>query len=116
MKMYKSLSNTRLWYDISENFYRRDFLNDSFFYSKSEASSPTKNNNSNSNEFKTQSKFIRTNCMDCLDRTNSVQAFIGIEMLKYQLANLIHKESELNKFREVFRQIWILNGDNISKI
>lgn len=27
--------------------------------------------------FRTQKGVIRTNCLDCLDRTNSVQALIG---------------------------------------
>lgn len=104
MKSYKSLGNTKMWYDLAERFFQRDFANGAFFESTS------------SDNKHLQSKFIRTNCMDCLDRTNSVQAFIGIEMLKYQLAKWVQKESELSKFREVFRQIWILNGDNISKI
>jgi synaptojanin len=64
---------------------------------------------------KLQAKFIRTNCMDCLDRTNNVQSFIGIEMLRYQLAHMI-AEIDMSKFREVFRQMWIVNGDCISKI
>jgi hypothetical protein len=54
--------------------------------------------------------------MDCLDRTNSVQSFIGIEMLKYQLSKYVRNETELNKFRDVYRQMWIINGNNISKI
>ena len=65
---------------------------------------------------KLQTKFIRTNCMDCLDRTNNVQTYIGIEMLRYQLATFLKNESDMNKFREAFRQMWIINGDCISKI
>ena len=54
--------------------------------------------------------------MDCLDRTNNVQSFIGIEMLRYQLASFVNNEMEMNKFREAFRAMWIINGDCISKI
>jgi phosphatidylinositol-bisphosphatase len=109
MKTSKSLSNTKLWYDLYHKFYKSDFHNGAFFET-------TCNTETNKLDFKHQTRFIRTNCMDCLDRTNSVQSFIGIEMLKYQLAKVINKESDLNKFRDVFRQIWILNGDSISKI
>lgn len=30
--------------------------------------------------FSTQGGTIRTNCLDCLDRTNSVQAFFALEV------------------------------------
>ena len=66
-----------------------------------------------------QKSIIRTNCLDCLDRTNSVQLFIGLECLKFQLKNfksIEPSEKNLQKFREVFRQMWIINGDNLSKI
>ena len=66
-----------------------------------------------------QKSIIRTNCLDCLDRTNSVQLFIGLECLKYQLKyfkNLVLNEKNLQKFRDAFRQMWIINGDNLSKI
>ena len=66
-----------------------------------------------------QKSIIRTNCLDCLDRTNSVQLFIGLESLNYQLRcfkGLEVSEKNLTKFREVFRQMWIINGDNLSRI
>ena len=31
---------------------------------------------------------VRTNCTDCLDRTNCVQTFLGLEVLQYQLRDL----------------------------
>ena len=31
---------------------------------------------------------MRTNCTDCLDRTNCVQTFLGLEVLQYQLQDL----------------------------
>ena len=38
--------------------------------------------------FRQQYGTVRTNCTDCLDRTNSVQTFLGIETLQYQLMDL----------------------------
>ncbi|XP_015674973.1 synaptojanin-1 [Protobothrops mucrosquamatus] len=65
-----------------------------------------------------QSGTIRTNCLDCLDRTNSVQAFIGLEMLTKQLEvlGLAEKPQLVTRFQEVFRSMWSVNGDSVSKI
>ncbi|XP_071994727.1 synaptojanin-1 isoform X4 [Engystomops pustulosus] len=67
---------------------------------------------------RTQSGSIRTNCLDCLDRTNSVQAFLGLEMLFKQLEvlGLAEKPQLVTRFQEVFRSMWSTNGDSISKI
>ncbi|XP_063812516.1 synaptojanin-1 isoform X3 [Pseudophryne corroboree] len=67
---------------------------------------------------RTQSGSIRTNCLDCLDRTNSVQAFFGLEMLFKQLEalGLAEKQQLVTRFQEVFRSMWSINGDSISKI
>ncbi|XP_075053270.1 synaptojanin-1 isoform X3 [Mixophyes fleayi] len=67
---------------------------------------------------RTQSGSIRTNCLDCLDRTNSVQAFFGLEMLFKQLEilGLAEKQQLVTRFQEVFRSMWSMNGDSISKI
>ncbi|XP_053561148.1 synaptojanin-1 [Bombina bombina] len=67
---------------------------------------------------RTQSGSIRTNCLDCLDRTNSVQAFFGLEMLLKQLEalGLAEKPQLVTRFIEVFRSMWSTNGDSISKI
>ncbi|XP_049868542.1 synaptojanin-1 [Pectinophora gossypiella] len=61
---------------------------------------------------------IRTNCLDCLDRTNSIQTFIGLEMLAIQMMLLqcIDKKQNVTRFEEVFRQMWVNNGNEISKI
>lgn len=37
-----------------------------------------------SNVYNSQSGTIRTNCLDCLDRTNSVQTFFGLEVNLYK--------------------------------
>lgn len=61
---------------------------------------------------------IRTNCLDCLDRTNCVQTFLGLEILGKQLhlLRLMEKQQMVSRFEEVFRQLWINNGNEISKI
>ncbi|XP_024118293.1 synaptojanin-1 isoform X3 [Oryzias melastigma] len=67
---------------------------------------------------RTQGGTMRTNCLDCLDRTNSVQAFFGLEMLTKQLEQmgLTEKPQLVARFQEVFRTMWSVNGDSISKI
>ncbi|CAB3386484.1 Hypothetical predicted protein [Cloeon dipterum] len=61
---------------------------------------------------------VRTNCLDCLDRTNCVQTFLGLENLTKQLGflNLMEKQQIVSRFEEVFRQMWINNGNEVSKI
>ncbi|CAB1333303.1 unnamed protein product [Coregonus sp. 'balchen'] len=60
----------------------------------------------------------RTNCLDCLDRTNSVQAYFALEMLPKQLEDmgLTEKPQLVGRFQEVFRSMWTVNGDSVSKI
>lgn len=61
---------------------------------------------------------LRTNCLDCLDRTNCVQTFFGLQILNNQLEllNLQDKQQIVSRFEEVFRQMWVNNGNEISKI
>ncbi|XP_059179019.1 synaptojanin-1-like [Physella acuta] len=65
-----------------------------------------------------QTGTIRTNCLDCLDRTNATQTMIGMEMLVRQLEalGLAAKPQMVGRFEEVYKQIWVQNGDHISKI
>ncbi|NWX15710.1 SYNJ1 protein, partial [Aegotheles bennettii] len=67
---------------------------------------------------RSQSGTVRTNCLDCLDRTNSVQAFFGLQMLTKQLEvlGLAEKPQLVTRFQEVFRSMWSVNGDSVSKI
>ncbi|KAK9536568.1 hypothetical protein VZT92_006340 [Zoarces viviparus] len=67
---------------------------------------------------RTQGGTLRTNCLDCLDRTNSVQAFFALEMLPKQLEemSLTEKPQLVARFQEVFRTMWSANGDSVSKI
>ncbi|XKL60981.1 hypothetical protein PGB90_008038 [Kerria lacca] len=62
---------------------------------------------------------FRVNCLDCLDRTNCVQTFFGLEILRNQV-NLIsesdNQQQILSRFDEVFRQMWVNNGNEVSKI
>ncbi|CAH1997104.1 unnamed protein product [Acanthoscelides obtectus] len=65
-----------------------------------------------------QSGTVRVNCLDCLDRTNCVQTFLGLEILAEQLETmkLTDKKQVISRFEEVFRQMWVNNGNEISKI
>lgn len=63
---------------------------------------------------------IRTNCIDCLDRTNLVQGFIGRRLLTGQLRQMGVLQSDetvtdVRSLETLFRQIWADNGDAISK-
>ncbi|KAI5696372.1 hypothetical protein M8J75_012104 [Diaphorina citri] len=61
---------------------------------------------------------LRTNCLDCLDRTNCVQTVFGLQILLKQLhlLNLVDKAQIISRFEEVFRQMWVNNGNEVSKI
>ena len=64
----------------------------------------------------TQTGIIRSNCMDCLDRTNVVQSAFAQSMLQKDLQDmgysidLIHDEST-----QWFNTLWADNGDAISR-
>lgn len=67
-----------------------------------------------------QTAVIRTNCMDCLDRTNVVQSMIGRYILSRMLIDLgIMREGESAEddqtFEFVFRNVWADNADVVSK-
>ncbi|KAI3648699.1 hypothetical protein MP228_006553 [Amoeboaphelidium protococcarum] len=63
---------------------------------------------------------FRTNCIDCLDRTNLVQSLLGRQMLNQQLLKLgIHSSPEqglayFGDFEKSFQILWADNGDAIS--
>lgn len=61
---------------------------------------------------------FRMNCLDCLDRTNSVQAYIALEVLRTQLESLgvIDKKSVLERFEESYKAMWSLNAHNLSRV
>ncbi|KAG0342270.1 hypothetical protein BG004_005708 [Podila humilis] len=68
-----------------------------------------------------QKGVIRTNCMDCLDRTNVVQSAIGRHILNHQLLRLGIASfpdkglSVYEDFENVFNHVWANNGDSISR-
>lgn len=70
---------------------------------------------------KVQDGTVRTNCMDCLDRTNVVQSCVALACLERQLEDagvfLPGRGSEVasNKdFMRLFRNIWADNADSVS--
>ncbi|KAI7876524.1 hypothetical protein K492DRAFT_198421 [Lichtheimia hyalospora FSU 10163] len=69
-----------------------------------------------------QNGVFRTNCMDCLDRTNVVQSAFGRVVLNQQLMRFgisefpdegIHYYED---FERVFNHVWANNGDMISRM
>lgn len=64
---------------------------------------------------KIQKEVIRTNCIDCLDRTNSMQYLIGERIFAQQLedAQVVNKE-EIRRYREALRRAYFENGNAIS--
>ncbi|CAB4027321.1 synaptojanin-1-like isoform X2, partial [Paramuricea clavata] len=60
---------------------------------------------------------VRVNCLDCLDRTNAVQSFLGVEMLPIQLSHLGlgDKTSLVSRFVECFKTMWANNGNLVSR-
>lgn len=69
---------------------------------------------------KTQGHVVRTNCMDCLDRTNVVQSMLGRWFLQRQLidAGIIDGNNEWKdldpSFNFVFQNVWADNADYVS--
>lgn len=62
-----------------------------------------------------QQGVFRINCIDCLDRTNNVQLGIGLYILSAQL-ECLKKRISSNHLIEQLREMWINNGDHISRI
>jgi hypothetical protein len=67
-----------------------------------------------------QTATVRTNCMDCLDRTNVVQSMLGRFVLTRMLIDLgILREGENasddEAFEFLFRNLWADNADVVSK-
>ena len=67
-----------------------------------------------------QTAVVRTNCMDCLDRTNVVQSMLGRWTLTRMLIDLgIIRPGESaqddQSFEHLFRNVWADNADVVSK-
>ena len=64
-----------------------------------------------------QSGVLRTNCMDCLDRTNVVQSACGQRALEKQLSSVgVHVDMQNGSSTQWFNTLWADNGDAISKL
>ncbi|KAL6587935.1 Fimbrin, actin-bundling protein [Orobanche minor] len=62
---------------------------------------------------------VRTNCIDCLDRTNVTQSMIARKMLEFQLRRLGVFDAEETisthpNFDECYKILWANHGDDIS--
>lgn len=67
-----------------------------------------------------QTSVVRTNCMDCLDRTNVVQSSLARRSLTLQMRelNIITPNEKLEDFAEfesVFRNVWADNANEVSR-
>ena len=67
-----------------------------------------------------QSAVVRTNCMDCLDRTNVVQTMLGRWTFTRQLidAGILRQGESADDdpdFAHLFRNVWADNADVVSK-
>lgn len=74
-------------------------------------------NSSGTKRLSSQSGTIRTNCMDCLDRTNVVQSAIAQHVLGQQLDDYLSSSPvtlHSDPTSEAFNSLWADNGDAIS--
>ncbi|OBT57487.1 hypothetical protein VE04_02137 [Pseudogymnoascus sp. 24MN13] len=63
-----------------------------------------------------QTGVLRTNCMDCLDRTNIVQSAVARQVLEQQLkAEGFDMSAQLDQTTQWFNVLWADNGDAVSK-
>ncbi|WVW80630.1 hypothetical protein I302_102616 [Kwoniella bestiolae CBS 10118] len=67
-----------------------------------------------------QQGVIRTNCMDCLDRTNVAQSALGRWALNKQLRtvgiiSVKERVEEHEEFMTMFRHVWADHGDTVSR-
>ncbi|KAJ8771100.1 hypothetical protein K2173_023425 [Erythroxylum novogranatense] len=75
--------------------------------------------NEKSEMLKEQTGVVRTNCIDCLDRTNVTQSTIGRKLLELQLRRIgvFGAEETISShpnFDESFKILWANHGDDIS--
>ncbi|CAN1190079.1 Phosphoinositide phosphatase SAC7 [Linum perenne] len=75
--------------------------------------------NDKGEKLKEQTGIARTNCIDCLDRTNVTQSMIGRKMLELQLRRIgvfaaEETISSHSNFDDSFKIMWANHGDDIS--
>eukprot|EP01137_Pigoraptor_chileana_P028692 Opistho-2@12899 len=65
-----------------------------------------------------QTGILRTNCLDCLDRTNVVQTYFGLKLLEPQLRILFGENAAqfYSRFDEALKVMWVKNGDMLSQL
>ncbi|OBZ76240.1 Inositol-1,4,5-trisphosphate 5-phosphatase 1 [Grifola frondosa] len=72
---------------------------------------------SSTNEIITEQKGIfRTNCLDCLDRTNFVQDILSRTSLEQFLMHIRREWVQSNSIWSYHRELWAENGDALSRI
>lgn len=61
---------------------------------------------------------MRTNCLDCLDRTNRVQTYLGLDALGKMLEDLGVSDNGVivQRFTAKLEEMWKDNGNRISQI
>ncbi|PVH74139.1 hypothetical protein DL98DRAFT_658971 [Cadophora sp. DSE1049] len=70
----------------------------------------------NGEQLSKQGGVLRTNCMDCLDRTNVVQSACGMRALESQLKSEgIDMSLQPDQTTQWFNTVWADNGDAVSK-
>ncbi|KAL7247450.1 hypothetical protein ACSBR2_002378 [Camellia fascicularis] len=75
--------------------------------------------NEKSEKVEEQLGVVRTNCIDCLDRTNVTQSMLGRKMLEFQLRRIGIFDAEESisthpNFDDNFKILWANHGDDIS--
>ncbi|XP_020084555.1 phosphoinositide phosphatase SAC6-like isoform X2 [Ananas comosus] len=75
--------------------------------------------NENGEKIEEQTGVVRTNCIDCLDRTNVTQSMIGRKVLECQLKKIgvlgsDEAISDYPSFDGSFKVLWANHGDDIS--
>ncbi|KAL0714118.1 hypothetical protein Bca4012_021097 [Brassica carinata] len=75
--------------------------------------------NEKGDKMKEQLGVVRTNCIDCLDRTNVTQSMIGRKMLELQLRRIgvFGAEETISShpnFDERYKILWANHGDDVS--
>uniref|UniRef100_A0A7N0VES1 SAC domain-containing protein n=1 Tax=Kalanchoe fedtschenkoi TaxID=63787 RepID=A0A7N0VES1_KALFE len=71
------------------------------------------------NTIKDQIGIVRSNCIDCLDRTNVTQAYLAQKSLNMQLQSIgvFSSEESISMFGEIYEKfltMWVDQGDEIS--
>lgn len=63
-----------------------------------------------------QTGAVRTNCLDCLDRTNLVQSYFGRHALaaKLRIFGIDYFDGENAILERIFKEAWANNGDAVS--